>query len=172
MAKDGTNHGGARIGAGRPRKSKKDKVLEGDLKTVESQCDNSKAKVKPPKKYLSAKQQDGGKLCGKRIYKETQEWIAAHGCRSFVPAQLVEEYAMTIARRIQCEDFLSKYGLIAKHPTTGEPTASPFVKMSVEYSKLASQQWGQIYAIVRDNATGFSGDTEDPMEQLFFRRVK
>ena len=72
------------------------------------------------------------------------------------------------------EEILSKFGLLAKHPTTGEPTTSPFVKMSNDYAKQATQMWSQIYAIVKENnAKGHIGLTaqSEAMDRLL-KRVK
>ena len=171
MAKDGTNRGGVRIGSGKKRKPLEEKILEGKSDLIAGGT-SSKTKIKPPKKYLSAEQKGGGKLYARQIYKETFEWIIAHGCEDFVPKQLIENYAQVTARHIQCEEFLSNYGLIGKHPTTSEPMQSPFFKMSGDYVRLSSQLWYQIYAIVRDNATkGIIGNSDDAMESLL-RRVK
>ena len=115
----------------------------------------------------------GGKTYARQIYRETWEWIASHGCEDFVARQLVESYAQVAARHIQCEELLSSYGMIGKHPTTGEPTASPFVKMSIDYLKQASQLWYQIYAAIRDNSTkGVTGNEYNDMMEGLLRRVK
>lgn len=174
MAKDGTCRGGARVGAGKKRKPLEEKIIEGqtDVEEIPNRAIISK-KIKPPKKYLIAEQKGGGKLYAKQIYKETWEWIIAHGCEAFVPKQLVENYAQVTARHIQCEEFLSSYGLIAKHPTTGEPISSPFHKMGNDYVRLSSQLWYQIYVIVRDNATkGIIGNSSDDVMEGLLRRIK
>lgn len=174
MAKDGTCRGGARVGAGKKRKPLEEKILEGKVITDEFPIKRSeKMKIKSPKKYLNSEQKGGGKLYSKQIYRETLEWIIAHGCENFVPKQLVENYAQVTGRHIQCEEFLSKYGLIGKHPTTSEAIPSPFFKMSSDCVRLSSQLWYQIYAIVRDNATNgiVDNSAEDVMENLL-RRVK
>ena len=162
MAKDGTNRGGRRTGAGKKRTA----VLDGTAFFAET---TTKNKLKPPKKYLTAEQADGGKLYSKKIYEETTAWIIAHGCEGLIPKQLVEDYAQAVARHIQCEDYLSQYGLIAKHPTTGEPIISPFSKMNLDYVKLSSQLWYQIYTAVKENAPHgiIVSDPEDDMERLF-----
>lgn len=174
MAKDGTNRGGARVGAGKKRKPLEEKILEGKTNFGGSGGENfGKTKISPPKKYLTAEQKGGGKLYARQIYRETLEWINAHGCEEMVPKQLVENYAQVTARHIQCEEFLSTYGLIGKHPTTSEPMASPFFKMSNDYVRLSSQLWYQIYAIVRDNATkGISVPSADNVMESLLRRVK
>ena len=163
MAKDGTNRGGMRIGAGKKRKPSEDNLIDGTAIFA------PKTAKKKPKKYLTAKQADGGKLCAKRIYEEIAEWIAAHGCAAVVPTQLIADYAMATARHIQCESYLSQFGLLSKHPTTGEPISSPFFKMSNECLKLSSQLWYQIYTAVKENAPHgiIVSDPEDDMEKLF-----
>lgn len=166
MAKDGTIRGGMRVGAGKKRNPQNSNIIDG---TAEF---GAKTKIKPPKKYLTAEQKDGGKLYSKKIYEEIMQWIIAHGCESLIPRQLVEDYAQATARHIQCEEYLSEYGLIAKHPTTGEPIVSPFHKMNIENQKLASQLWYQIFAAVRDNAPQglIVGNPKDPMEKLLMFR--
>ena len=174
MAKDGTNRGGMRVGAGKKRKPLEEKILEGKAESNDSfDGKSAKLKIKPPKKYLNAEQKGGAKLYARQIYKETWEWIQSCGCEEIIPKQLVENYAQVSARHIQAEEFLSQYGLLTKHPTTGEPIISPFVKMSLDYIKQSQQSWYQIYQAVRDNSTGITtgGSQDDTMERLL-RRVK
>ena len=168
MAKDGTTRGGNRVGSRKKGKSLKDKILDGTAFFTEKNIEKvSKPKLKPPKKYLTAQQKDGGKLQARQIYKEIMGWLKRQGCESILPPQLVEDYAQVTARHIQCEEYLSEYGLIAKN-TSGEAAASPFHKMNCEYIKLSSQLWNQIYSVVRENAAqGLIGARElDPMEEL------
>lgn len=49
--------------------------------------------------------------------------------------QMVEQYAFSVARWIHLERLISKYGYIAKHPTTGAPIQSPYVVMAQSYMK-------------------------------------
>ena len=176
MAKDGTMRGsGMRVGAGRKPKSLQEKILDGEVAEFKTELNfNEEYEPAPPKEYLTAEQKGGGKLCSELIYKETYRWLKAVGCEKIVTKQLVENYALAVARQIQCEEILSKFGLLAKHPTTGEPTTSPFVKMSNDYSKQATQMWCQIYAIVKENsAKGQIGLTaqSETMDRLL-RRIK
>ena len=175
MAKDGTLRGGTRIGAGRKSKSLQEKILDGQVADFKVGTSfNSDFEPAPPKEYLTAEQKGGSKLCSEEIYKETYGWLKAIGCEKIVTKQLVEDYSMAVARRVQCEEILSKFGLLAKHPTTGEPTTSPFVKMSNDYAKQATQMWSQIYAIVKENnAKGHIGLTaqSEAMDRLL-KRVK
>lgn len=174
MAKDGTQRGGMRIGAGKKRKPLDEKIIEGKFefdKKISGKTTGDK--IKPPKKYLTAEQKSGGKLYARQIYKETSEWIRAHGCEGAVPKQLIENYAQVLGRHIQAEEYLSQFGLLAKHPTTSELTISPFIRMSLDYMKQAQQLWYQIYSAVRDNAAGGVAESpqSDMMERLL-RRVK
>lgn len=175
MAKDGTNRGGVRIGAGRKTDPTSEKILSNHVAELEVDTSfNGDFDAPPPKDYLTAEQKGGSKLCSEQIYQETYQWLKFVGCDKLVAKQLVENYSMTMARHIQCEEILSKFGLLAKHPTTGEPTTSPFVKMSIDYMKQATQLWYQIYAVVKEhNAKGQIGLTaqSETMDRLL-RRVK
>ncbi|MBR0061481.1 MAG: terminase [Selenomonadaceae bacterium] len=179
MAKDGTNRGGVRIGAGRKRKSIEEKFLDGQLDRHVAELEiNDTAPYEdfmppPPKDYLLAEQKGGGHLLSEQVYQETYRWLKSVGCAGLVTKQLVENYSMAIARHIQCEEILSEFGLLAKHPTTGEAIASPFVKMSIDYIKQASQLWYQIYAAVRDNSSkGVVGNEQNEVMENLLRRVK
>lgn len=87
------------------------------------------------KEYLKAKQKMGKDLCAEEVYRETWNWLKERGCANFVNKQLIEQYAMSVSRWIQCEECISEYGFIAKHPTTGNAIASPYVVMSQTYMK-------------------------------------
>ena len=81
---------------------------------------------------------------------------------------------MSVARWIQCEEAISEYGFLAKHPTTGNAMQSPYVAMSQNYMKQVNQVWFQIYQIVKDNAQDYSGANpqDDLMERLLTARRK
>ena len=176
MAKDGTNRGGLpRIGAGRKPKSLEEKILDGQVAKFEVDEDFDEDFIAPPmKEYLLAEQKGGGHLQSEQVYRETYKWLKSVGCEKLVAKQLVENYSLAMARHIQCEEILSKYGLLAKHPTTGEPTANPFVKMSLDYMKQSNQLWYQIYSVVRENSTrGQIGlNPQDEAMEKLLRRVK
>ena len=177
MAKDGTARGGSRIGAGKKKKPLADKIVEGklsDCTVLSTPADLENSEMPPPKDYLLDIQKDGNNFYAEQIYTETWQWLKAHGCESFVAKQLIENYAQVSARHIQSEENLSRFGMIGRHPTTGEPMASPYVKISLEYMKQASQLWYQIFQIVKENcSTGYDGANpqNDLMESLL-RRVK
>ena len=58
---------------------------------------------------------------------------------------------MSEARWAQWEEAISEYGMLAKHPTTKNAIASPYVSMSQQYMKQVNQIWYQIFQIVKEN---------------------
>lgn len=170
MAKDGTNRGGARIGAGRKSKSLTDKINEGKsakILTVPAELEG--ADVPPVRDFLKAPQAKGKDLIAEDIFLKTYRWLKEHGCEKAVYSQLIEQYAMNTARWIQAEELISATGFLAKHPTTGAAIASPYITISQTYEKQAQQIWYQIFQIVKENSSGdYSHNTpmDDTMELL------
>ena len=190
MAKDGTNRGGRRVRAGAKPDPLKDKLeagkpasrlLEpadldpfgldgadvGDGAVLEGET------MPEPSAYLSATQRDGQPLLAGELYRETWAWLDARGVASFVSPRLIEAYAQAFARYIQCEEAISKFGLLGKHPTTGAAIASPFVAMSQSFSKQANNRWYQIYQVVKEKCSvEYTGATphDDMMERLLSAR--
>lgn len=129
--------------------------------------------VPDPKDYLSAKQKNGGVLCADEVFKEIWLWLKERGCEKLVSTQLIEQYAMSIARWVQCEQAISDYGFLAKHPTTGAACASPYVAMSQQYMKQVNQVWFQIFQIVKENCSvEFQGTPQDDMMERLLRSRK
>ena len=177
MAKDGTQRGGARPGAGRKPKALKEKLLEGRINGPETHLrfpgdvpsQLSGEDMPPVDDYMRAHQKNGIELRAEEVFRETTEWINSRGCRDLVNPQLVKQYAMAVARWIQCEEAISEFGFLAKHPTTGAAIASPYVTMENQYMKTINQCWYQIAAIVKEHsADGFgnSNPQDDLMERL------
>ena len=166
MAKDGTNRGGVRVGAGRKRKSPDEKILED--KQVEAVKAVTSEEMPPIKEYLSSTQKNGEKLCAAEIYAEIWAWIKARSCENLVDTQLIEQYSMCVARWRQCEESVSKLGLKGRHPTTGGEMTSVYVKMSQDYLKLIAQLRYQIYSAVKENSTfeSLPYNGHDDMENL------
>lgn len=172
MAKDGTRRGGARAGSGRKARPLTDKIAEGleaDVLKFPEPADMTGEDMPPVKEYLMRKQKDGKDMCAADVYHETWEWLKERGCEKLVSTQLVEQYAMSVSRWIQCEEAVSEYGFLAKHPTTGNAIASPYVTMSQNYMKQVNQVWFQIYQVVKENCSvEWQGSTpqDDVMERL------
>jgi len=178
MAKDGTRRGGARLGSGHKSKALTEKINEGKAATImdlPSPTEISGEDMPPVKAYLKEKQKNGKDLVAASVYKETWVWLKARGCSEAVNVQLIEQYAMSVSRWIQCEEAISEYGFLAKHPTTGNAIASPYVAMSQSYMKQVNQTWFQIFQIVKENCSvEFSGANpqDDVMERLLSARKK
>lgn len=180
MAKDGTNRGGARPGAGQKKKPLHDKLLEGNpgkrpLQVMEfmDTADLKGQKMPPPREYLGKAQKSGKESLAVEIYESTWKWLQARCCSHLIPAQLLEQYAMSVARWIQCEESITEYGFLAKHPTTGNAIPSPYVSMSQSFMKQANNLWFQIYQVVKENsAADYKGATphDDAMERLLSAR--
>lgn len=190
MAKDGTIRGGPRFGQGRPSKSIKEKIDAGNpggrkLKVMETpevpdpedlsdEAQDLQGEDMPPvKEYMKEQQKNGKDFCAEEVYRETWAWLKERECEKLVNPQLVSQYAMTVGRWVQCEQAISQYGFIALHPTARTPIASPYVSMSQNYMKQATQLWYQIYQVVKENClTDWDGNTpqDDVMERLLRER--
>lgn len=133
MAKDGTARGGARPGSGPKRKALTEKISAGKTAQVIELPEGASLEgvdMPPVKEYMKAKQKNGGDLCAEEIFAETWVWLKKVGCTDYVNTQLVNQYAMSVARQIQCEQCISEYGFLAKHPTTGQPAKVPMWQCS------------------------------------------
>ncbi|MBC2724387.1 MAG: P27 family phage terminase small subunit [Desulfosporosinus sp.] len=180
MAKDGTNRGGVRIGAGSKKKALTDKIAEGNLGgrklTVMEFSDTAdlQGQVMPePSKMLGAVQKDGKSLDASEVYKSTWQWLNERGCAALISPQLLERYAMSVARWIQCEEAVTEYGFLAKHPTTGNAIQSPYVTMGQNYMNQTNRLWMEIFQIIKENCTGEYNDAnpqDDVMERLLSAR--
>ena len=191
MAKDGTNRGGRRAHAGDKPAPAAEKIQRGmpvrylpndipeldiaEFEAVDLPEGAVLEGVKMPEvsQYLSAKQKNGVPLGADKIYRETWLWLRQRGCENLVNKRLIESFAQAFARHIQCEEAISTYGLLGKHPTTGGVMESPFVKMSQQFQKSASLAWYEIYSIVKENClTDYSGTNpqDDVMERLLRAR--
>lgn len=178
MAKDGTNRGGNRIGSGRkptkksdknPRKSNKKLKKPVVLDAVELEGID----MPPVSEFMKAKQKDGKDLFAEEVFKETWLYLVERGCEKLVSKKLIEQYAMSVSRWIQCEEGISEYGFLAKHPTTGGAIASPYVAMCQNFIKQVNQSWLMIYQIIKDNSSyegGRSSSQDELMERIITRR--
>lgn len=172
MAKDGTARGGARVGAGRKPKALIHKINEGRLPIAHDLPETPNldgAEMPPVKDYMVATQKSGLDFCAKNVYEDTWKYLQERRCEGVVNTQLLHQYSMSVARWIQCENAISDYGFLAKHPTTGAAIASPYVSMSREYMKQVNSCWFQIFQVVKENATSdYKGASpqDDLMERL------
>ena len=191
MAKDGTYRGGRRVKAGSKPDALADKIMKGapakrmelpdftedmtdfDVDDIGDGVELEGMDMPSPDDYLSALQKDGKPLGADEIYKETWIWLKNRGCEKLVNKRLLESYSLAFARFIQCEDALSTYGLLGKHPTTGGVVASPFASLSQSYQKQANLLWYEIFDIVKQNCTTkFDGSPQDDMMEQLLRSRK
>ena len=169
--------GGKRAGAGRKKKSNLEKSKSGnhgghtlqmlDIPHMEG------VDMPTPNEYLSREQKDGSILQAKEIYEETWQWLDKLNISQLVHPSLIERYAMSSARWIQCEEITSKLGFLSKHPTTGNPIPSPFINIGINYMNQALKLWNEIFQIVKENCSKeFDGLTpqDDMMERLLRSR--
>ena len=189
MAKDGTNRGGRRVRAGDKPQPLADKIMAGKAAKVlevrelhpesmleaddlDDAADLYGEDMPAPSDYLSTRQKDGKPLGADTLYIETRKWIKERGCEKFVNPRLIEAYAQAFTRYIQCEEAISTYGFLGKHPTTGGAITSPFVQMSQSFQKQANLIWYEIFDIVKQNCTtAFVGNPQDDiMEALLSGR--
>jgi len=170
-------HGGARIGAGRNKKSLNEKILNGNpgkrrlevFTFDDGAADLKGAGMPKPREYLSARQRDGEPTIAAEIYASTWSWLQESRCAELIPIEIIERYAQAVARWVQCEQAVTEFGFLAKHPTTGAAIPTPYVNMSQIYMKQANNLWLFIYQIVKENcSTPLQGKTpqDDVMERL------
>ncbi len=181
MAKDGTNRGGARIGAGAKKKALTEKIAEGNpggrtltVMEFENAADLKGVEMPEPNKMLEAVQKDGKTLVAGEIYRDTWKWLDERGCAAFISPQLLERYAMSVARWIQCEEAITDFGFLAKHPTTGNAMQSPYVAMGQNYMTQTNRLWLEIFQIVKENSLSeytSSNPQDNVMERLLTART-
>ena len=190
MARDGTYRGGRRVKTGSKPEPLVDKIAAGkEANVLETHDFDPEALFAPdeaegisdlygedmpePSDYLSARQKDGKPLGADEIYEETWLWLKERRCEKLVNPRLIESYAQAFARFIQCEEAVSTYGLLGKHPTTGGAIASPFVSMSQNFQKQANLIWYEIFDIVKQNTTtAFISTPQDDMMERLLRKKK
>src|SRR5699024_6767557 len=159
MARDGTNRGGPRIGAGRKRKPLHEKLEDGNpgrrkLEVLEfANAPDLQGKEMPqPREMLSATEKDGTTLEAAEIYEETWNWLNERDVAHLINPQILERYAMSAARWMQCETAVTEFGFLAKHPTTGNAMQSPYVAMSQNFMTQTNRLWLEIYQVIRENS--------------------
>jgi hypothetical protein len=144
------NHGGKRAGSGRKKSYTATRVLNGtaesnELPALSIHGELSGEEMPKPNEYL-IKQSKGVSTenRGKEIYEKLWNWLKERDCHLLVNPENLQQYALSLARCEQCENAIHDYGFLAKHPTTGQPIESPYVKIAQKYQKQAQGQWAQM----------------------------
>jgi len=96
--------------------------------------------------YLTAAQHGQKSFFAAEVHEKVLLWLRKFRCEALVEPHIVELYALYSARWIMCEEAISEYGLLAKHPTTRQPIATPYAAMSQNYAKQAAALWTQMQA--------------------------
>lgn len=175
--------GGARPGAGRPKKPLADKIIEGNpgkreltkLKfpgaaeslggrksepSFEKNSNTQKSKTRGGLQlpsYLDMVAKEGGDVLppASEIYKMLADWIAGAGCLEFVAPSLIEDFAFLRRAYLECEYMNRKLGRIASGKR------SPYVNMALDYQKAMMSVYNQIWLIVSQNCeTKYEGKNE------------
>lgn len=172
MAKDGTFRGGIRVRSGKkPTKKSKKELLNFGIVQADKLPSPEEIKaedIPEPASYLKSKQKNGKEFKAEEIYKQTYVWLKQRGCEKLVSKQLIEQYAMAVARYIQVEEAISEFGFLAKHPTTGNAMQSPFVTIEQAYMKQINATWYQIYVIIKDSGVT-NTDELDEQDKMMAR---
>lgn len=173
MAKDGTARGGARPNSGPTKKIIKPKLNDTAV-ALEVSDEIEGVDIPPIEEYMKAKQKNGKDLAASNVRKAVYVWLKKRGCQKLVSDQLINQYAMSVSRWIQCEEAISEYGFLAKHPTTGNAMQSPYVAMSQNYMKQINATWFQIYQIIKDNGNADVEelDSQDIMMEALLKKKK
>ena len=175
-----SGHGGARVGAGRKRKPLAEKLVDNpgkrEIKYIPNEvlADIKAEDIPKPSEWLKDETKNTQRAnVATEIYESTWIWIKERGCDHLITKEQIEQYASSVARYIQCEEGISAFGLLAKHPTTNMPIASPYVSMSEKFLKRANLLWASIYQIVKENCEVPVGKShnESIMEQILTGKI-
>lgn len=149
--------GGARPGAGRPKKPLAEKLIEGNPSKREiTVLKFADEKSKPPKSknqnskmptYLDIAAKEGGDVLpsASEIYTMLAGFIESAGCTEFVAPNLVEDFAFLRRAYLECEYMNRKMGRIASGKR------SPYVNMALDYQKAMMAVYNQIWLIISRN---------------------
>lgn len=166
MAK-GDGRGGARPGAGRKKKILTAGGSPAFLAQRQSGGAASAAAVTVPV-YFKDAQAVGVRLEAARVQKELYNYLAGLNVAQAVPPELINHFALTAARWIQCERMISAKGFLAAHPTTGADCVSPYVSIAQGYQRQLNTIWLQLAAIIKEQAgSGFASAEDNIMAALF-----
>ncbi len=172
--------GGVRIGAGRKRKPLAEKLIENTghrpIKYIPPDIvsEITGEEIPAPSAWLSDKTKNTQReSIAAKVYEDTWRWLQERRCDHLITKEQIEQYAASVSRYVQCEEGISTFGLLAKHPTTNMPVASPYVAMSERFLKRASVLWTAIYQIVKENCEVPVGKNhnEDIMEQILTGKI-
>jgi hypothetical protein len=170
------NHGGKRLGAGRKKEAREAMQRQADIRAEELNIqplsvdgDLIGAEMPPPHEYLMRQTRGISENHGKEIYERLWKWLKERDCHLLVNNEMLQQYAMTLARCEQLENAIHDFGFLAKHPTTSNPIESPYAKECQRWQKLAQSQWAQIEVGISDRLRYFvdrNAKSDDPLDVI------
>jgi hypothetical protein len=145
-------HGGARPGAGRPRKPLNEKLIEGNpgKRPVERIAPKapSESRKKTAPKYIAFDGKEGGAdiPSATEIYAVMVDFLKRVKVEELVPPNLIDDFAFLRRSYLECEYMNREHGRIANGKR------SPYVTMALDYQKSMMQVFNQIWIIVERNS--------------------
>lgn len=148
--------GGRRPGAGRKKKALTDRISEGKSASVVSyEVTQSLKDVTPLPDvldFMKRDQMDKIPFHAERVFRETWKYLSAAGVAEIVGIQQVQAFAQMVARWIQCEEAVSKMGIVARR-ASGSLVVSPYVTAGNDYLKMANNIWSGIVQVMKENSS-------------------
>lgn len=155
--------GGFRAGAGRPRKSATEKIINGNpgrRKIEILEFEEGTELPNRPANWLSPK--------AKEIWQEVYAWLNKIGCtKGILPCNL-DEYAHCKSRWFECEQAITTHGFILKDQK-GRAINNPCVAMAQQYLRQTNDVWNKIYQVIRETKLSNYDETspnDDVMENI------
>jgi hypothetical protein len=166
LAKDGTNRGGARKGAGRKPKPLAEKLLDGNpgrraLKVNDFSGIPLNSTV-PDFLKIASKETAENFPTADVIYRQITEWVQGTGCAHLISPTLIEDFSINRRAYFECEYMNKRMGRIANGKR------SPYVDMAVSYAGLMRVAWDRIWDIIAQNSEKKyeGGSSDDAMERI------
>ena len=150
--------GGARPGAGRPKKALVDKIIEGNpgrreitvvkFKNQVENDDLEKSKQIKIPAFLEQCGHEGDKTLpsAAEIFELLTAFIKSSGCEKLISSNLIEDFAHFRRAYLECEFINRTKGRIANGKR------SPYVSMAVDYAKQAMSIYDRIWNIIAQNS--------------------
>lgn len=167
--------GGKRVNSGRKKKPLAEKLLDGNpgrkpLQVMEFPDGTQMIGELVAPEFLADAVKNSEKWpSADKIFNNIAMWLERTGCLAMIAPDLITDYSLLKARWLECEAMIMNHGLLARHPITKQPIATPFVRMGIDYLKAADVAWSRIWDVVAQNSLkDFNGisPNDDVMERL------
>jgi len=161
--------GGARPGAGRPRKPLAEKIATGNpsrhpLKKVD--FGPGDVNIKAPE-YLDCMvtklPPEANIMTPREIFEKTVEFLRPCGVLRLISDELIAEYTMAKYFLLVAQWELSETAITAKNKETKEVFVTSFTEAMLKMQKNCAMTWSTIWNIVQKNAEQIITDPEDDL---------